>query len=63
MLYLLFLIFKMQNENIKLTALSIFVYLAVVIQTYGHTKFMYVSYMFILMFYLQDRNTRISAPA
>ena len=62
MLYLLFLTLKIQNKDIKFTALSIFVYLAVVIQTYGHTKFMYVSYMFILMLYLKDRNTRISAP-
>jgi hypothetical protein len=59
LVYLLSLILKIRNKDMKFTSLFIFLYMFIAIQTYGHTKFMYVSYMFILLFYIQDKNNKI----
>jgi hypothetical protein len=63
MLYLLFLISKISIIETKVQAVSIMTFLIFATQTYGHTKFVYVSYMFILMLYLQDKHIKISAQA
>jgi hypothetical protein len=58
MIYIFYLISKIIDIETKFKALSIYMFLIFASMPYGHTKFIYVSLMFILMLYLKDRSSR-----